>query len=237
MVRDRNDQGRYADGIDPETVLDVFDTREDRARPVTASDVVDELGIARRTAHNKLNRLVERGVLETRKVGARGRVWWVPIRDDATEGRERAVTPSDAHTVVTTTESETPATRQSAARDDDAGSHASSDAPETAPIETDQDLVDALRDWFDDGDHPPKTAHARDAVIDVFSLLREQGTLSTGELKERVYERHSEHYADKKPMWDSFSPYLTDVPGIEKAGYGKFGYAGDDATRDALKDD
>ena len=30
---------------------------------------------------------------------------------------------------------------------------------------------------------------------------------------------------------------LTDVPGIEKAGYGEFGYAGDDATRDALKDD
>ena len=82
MGRDRNDRGRYADGIDPETVMDVFDAREDAARPVTASDVVDELGIARRTAHNKLNALVERGTLDTRKIGARGRVWWIPDRGD-----------------------------------------------------------------------------------------------------------------------------------------------------------
>jgi hypothetical protein len=83
MGRDRNDRGRYADGIDPETVMDVFDARDDAARPVTASDVVDELGIARRTAHNKLNALVERGTLDTRKIGARGRVWWIPDRGDA----------------------------------------------------------------------------------------------------------------------------------------------------------
>jgi hypothetical protein len=63
--------------------MDVFDAREDAARPVTAADVVDELGIARRTAHNKLNALVERGTLDTRKIGARGRVWWIPDRGDA----------------------------------------------------------------------------------------------------------------------------------------------------------
>ena len=83
MGRDRNERGRYADGIDPETVMDVFDARDDAARPVTASDVVEELGIARRTAHNKLNALVERGTLDTRKIGARGRVWWIPEREDA----------------------------------------------------------------------------------------------------------------------------------------------------------
>ena len=83
MVRDRNESGQYADGIDPETVLDVVDAREDLARPITAGDVVDELGIARRTAHNKLGALVERDVLETRKIGARGRVWWRPILADS----------------------------------------------------------------------------------------------------------------------------------------------------------
>ena len=82
MGRDRNERGRYADGIDPETVMDVFAAREDAARPVTASDVVEELGIARRTAHNKLNALVERGTLDTRKIGARGRVWWIPDHGD-----------------------------------------------------------------------------------------------------------------------------------------------------------
>ena len=40
---------------------------------------MDALDCSRRTAHNKLNELVERGTLDTRKVGARSRVWWVPI--------------------------------------------------------------------------------------------------------------------------------------------------------------
>jgi len=79
--RDRDDTGRFADGIAPESILEVFEARDDRARPITATDVVEELGIARRTAHNKLEILVERGEIETRKVGARGRVWWTPIRD------------------------------------------------------------------------------------------------------------------------------------------------------------
>lgn len=63
-----------------ETVLAVFSDRSDMARPLTANDVMEELGCSRRTAHNKLNALVDRGNLETRKVGARSRVWWVPIR-------------------------------------------------------------------------------------------------------------------------------------------------------------
>lgn len=61
-----------------EAVLSVFGDRTDQARPLTANDVMEELGCSRRTAHNKLNTLAERNTLATRKVGARGRVWWVP---------------------------------------------------------------------------------------------------------------------------------------------------------------
>jgi len=67
-----------------ETVLALFSERSDQARPLTANDVMDELGCSRRTAHNKLSTLVDRGAIETRKVGARSRVWWVPIRESET---------------------------------------------------------------------------------------------------------------------------------------------------------
>ncbi|AZH26587.1 ArsR family transcriptional regulator [Haloplanus aerogenes] len=77
--RPRNDDGQYADRIPPEAVLEVFDDRDDLARPLTASDVMDALACSRRTAHNKLSTLVDRGTLKTRKVGARSRVWWVPM--------------------------------------------------------------------------------------------------------------------------------------------------------------
>jgi hypothetical protein len=77
--RDRNRHGQYADRIPPKAALEAFEQREDRGRPLTADDVMNHLDCARRTAHNKLNALVEDGALETRKVGARGRVWWVPM--------------------------------------------------------------------------------------------------------------------------------------------------------------
>ncbi|WP_254522568.1 HTH domain-containing protein [Natrinema caseinilyticum] len=81
--RDRNNHGQYSDRIPPEAALEAFDEREDRGRPLTASDVMEHLDCSRRTAHNKLNELVEDGALQTRKVGARGRVWWVPIEAKA----------------------------------------------------------------------------------------------------------------------------------------------------------
>jgi hypothetical protein len=74
-----------------EEVLSVFERREDRARPLTANDVMEEVGCSRRTAHDKLNSLVEAGHLATRKVGARSRVWWIPLQpateDDTADER------------------------------------------------------------------------------------------------------------------------------------------------------
>jgi hypothetical protein len=81
--RPRNEHGQYTDRIPLARVLDVFAAREDPARPVTATDVMDTLECSRRTAHNKLEALVERGDLATRKVGARSRVWWVPMDESA----------------------------------------------------------------------------------------------------------------------------------------------------------
>jgi hypothetical protein len=77
--RDRNEHGQYAGHIPARAALEVFEAREDAARPLTADDVMAALECSRRTAHNKLNDLVEEGVLRTRKVGARSRVFWVPM--------------------------------------------------------------------------------------------------------------------------------------------------------------
>jgi DNA-binding Lrp family transcriptional regulator len=64
-------------------VYEVFRARDDRARPLTATDIMEAVDCSRRTAHNKLNELVDRGVLKTRKVGSRSRVWWVPMEHAA----------------------------------------------------------------------------------------------------------------------------------------------------------
>jgi hypothetical protein len=161
--RDRNDHGRYADGIDPETVLEVFDARDDLARPVTAVDVVDELDIARRTAHNKLNRLVERGVLDTRKIGARGRVWWRPTPADAESGRERGETPTqrnDSANHGTRDETE----QDAAAAGDGATGLAAVEFPQTAAREACEAAVRAARDYIRDHDGATKAELVRDVM-------------------------------------------------------------------------
>ncbi|WP_049996309.1 helix-turn-helix transcriptional regulator [Halococcus sediminicola] len=85
--RPRNDSGQYDDELLPETVLEVFDRRDDLARPLTSSDVMEALDCARRTALNKLNELVAAGSLESREVGARARVFWRPIPGDDHDAR------------------------------------------------------------------------------------------------------------------------------------------------------
>lgn len=66
-----------ADPLD--RTLAVFDRAASPTTPLTASEVAEGLDCTRRTAYNRLERLAERGDLETKKVGARGRVWWRPL--------------------------------------------------------------------------------------------------------------------------------------------------------------
>jgi MarR-like DNA-binding transcriptional regulator SgrR of sgrS sRNA len=70
-------------GRDTEFALDdvtaVFESREDYAEPLTASEIADQLGCSRRTALNKLHELEAETDLKSKKVGGRSRVWWIPV--------------------------------------------------------------------------------------------------------------------------------------------------------------
>jgi len=63
-----------------EDVTAAFEAREDYAEPLTASEIAAELECSRRTALNKLHELEENTDLTSKKVGARSRVWWIPVR-------------------------------------------------------------------------------------------------------------------------------------------------------------
>jgi len=74
--RERSDDGTYTETVTPEDVLALFTDAE----PRTASEVADELGIARRTALNKLDDLAEQDRIHRKKVGGRAVIWWVSDR-------------------------------------------------------------------------------------------------------------------------------------------------------------
>jgi HTH-type transcriptional regulator, bacterioopsin transcriptional activator and related proteins len=71
--------------LSPARVLEVVDTLGPPNTPVTTPEVAAEFDCTDRTIYNKLETLVEDGPLETKKVGARGRVWWRPVDNETEE--------------------------------------------------------------------------------------------------------------------------------------------------------
>lgn len=64
--------------ITPEDIVSLFRDREDSCEPLTASEVADKLDCARRTAHKWLNIAEEETTIQSKKVGGRARIWWLP---------------------------------------------------------------------------------------------------------------------------------------------------------------
>lgn len=192
--RERDEHGQIK-ALDPETVLEVFEARDDPCEPLDAGDVADELGWARRTALKKLDKLSEAGVLADKKVGARGRVWWVPGAVDLTNAPD---------------EDEIPAgwLAEAAVIQRDAA------CEET---ETDADPVAEV-------DVPGSGAKAekrRDAIQAAFGLLRAEGSVSTSELRETAWEADSDTYASPESLWtNAVRPALADLQGTDSGGEG-----------------
>ena len=55
--------------------------------PLTTSEVAEALDLTRRSAYERLSELADQGRVETKKVGAKGRIWWRPTGE---EGPDRS---------------------------------------------------------------------------------------------------------------------------------------------------
>ncbi|WP_247729749.1 bacterio-opsin activator domain-containing protein [Halovivax limisalsi] len=86
------------DGIYAET-LAVFESAGGDGEPLTTPEVADALGVDRRTVYARLERLADAGELNTKKVGAGGRVWWRPPDSDGA-GRPDPFDPDPASAVL-----------------------------------------------------------------------------------------------------------------------------------------
>jgi hypothetical protein len=198
----------------------------------TTSGVAELVGCKYRTAYTRLQDLREAGRVTAREIG--NSFLWEAVDDvPDPDSDPDPLTPDEPRadeSGATTVESAPVNSTGTATPDSMARDHASE-----TDVDGDEDaLVAAVREFF--ADRPPKTSHGTEAVLDVFELLRERGTMKTGDLKAELYPTYSEHYGSERAMWESVSRYLEDVPGIEKGGYGEWTYAGDDAARETLNE-
>ncbi|WP_411965120.1 PAS domain S-box protein [Haloferax sp. YSMS24] len=68
--------------------LAVFEETSGTGEPLTTQEVTEHLDCTRRTVYNRLQRLVDDGLLATKKVGARGRIWWRVPQEASTDAFE-----------------------------------------------------------------------------------------------------------------------------------------------------
>lgn len=220
MPREHGEGGEFVETITLEDVLATFD--HVRGPVVLSADVSDRLNCTRETARGKLETLYDQGRLDRRKI-ARRVIYWPPAEsDDTREARERP-----EKRPVSDTRGDTGSPEPTEER---------GEGPEenVASAGAGEDLADAVREHLEATDQPPKTAHGRGVILDVFELLRERGAMKTGDLQDEIYPDYTDHWSDGRTMWNAVDRYLEDVPGIEKGGYGEWDYTGDDAVRATL---
>ncbi|SDR02594.1 bacterio-opsin activator domain-containing protein [Natronobacterium texcoconense] len=83
-----------------ETLHETLSYFGDTGTPLTTTEVADRLELGRRSTYERLERLVDHGELETKKVGASARVWWQPresIRNSRNRHDELPITFEDLH--------------------------------------------------------------------------------------------------------------------------------------------
>jgi len=232
MPKKRNETGRYVETVTLDDVLSVFDAVPGPA-VVTSGDVADETELSHDSARRKLETLKERGCVGSRRSAGRVLYWRT---DDATESRERGVTPSDAHTVDTTTESETPATRQSAARDGGPVSALDSGDDERARA---REILHSLDGRAGEGKDFTRRV---EAVLQMYDHLREHaGKKKRKSDFEELLKDTDVGYGTFGSLWsnwvsasDQAEPprpenALGALPGVEKRNYSYVYTRGDDA--------
>ena len=221
MPKERDEMGRYVESATLDDVLNVFD-RVAGPPVVTSGDVADATGLSHDSARRKLETLVDQGRVDSRRTAGRKLYWRT---SDVNEERREA--PGD-ESVGDTREPSDDVT--------DAEEHVVT-TPTSAVVagDSDEDLAAAVREYLEENDLPPRTDHGRSAVVDVFRILRERGTVKTAALQAAVHPAYADEWATEHTMWNAIDRYLEDVPGVEKSGYGEWGYAGDDAVREDLE--
>ncbi|ELZ85091.1 hypothetical protein C453_10935 [Haloferax elongans ATCC BAA-1513] len=194
-ARPRNEHGQYVGRISLDAVLTVFDDRDDAARPLTAADVMGELDCSRRTAHNKLNELEERGDLATRKVGARSRVWWVPI----------PASPEQA-----------PETTQQTA--DGQAESAATPASEPTDAANTSDHPPAVSNAIEAADLPgsgPMLDSRREALSAAYDYLTDHPEAKKADFLRDVYHDYPAGFESAEGWWNAIQPALKQLPGVD----------------------
>jgi hypothetical protein len=156
MPESSNKGGRKPRVTDKD-LLDVFRSTTDPV--LSTAEVADDVPIKRRGVLNRLRSLEDTGDLESKQIGGRNTVWWIPAPG------ERA---SDAVDVPTDGPPDPPADAHGAdaAGEEDALDDVLADLPSTVDADAARETIHTARDYLRTHGPAPKAAIVRDVMPD-----------------------------------------------------------------------
>jgi len=188
--------------VKPRDVLAVFDRRDDRGEPLTAPELAEALNCSRRTALNRLGDLDDDGLLRSKQVGGRSRVYWTPI-----DGRD--VPPASS-------EDSSPESGVDSAPDSD-----SEGIDEKAP-HAPRERSDAPADLEAAIDATGLDVERREALRAMYAYLREHGSARKSDFTSDVYSEHPAGYGSPGGWWNKLGKEaLASLPGVSKPAEGR----------------
>jgi Arc/MetJ-type ribon-helix-helix transcriptional regulator len=83
--------------------------------------------------------------------------------------------------------------------------------------------LDKLETWLEE--HGPQSDNAVAIIKEAATILKEDGPLKAGELKEQLYEAYPDAYGSKNTLWGStVDRVYEDAPGFSKPKYGTYAF-------------
>lgn len=87
--RTRDDSGRFTEELTEQDILKLFDESEEAF--LTAPEIADQFSVTRQAVSQRLKRLEDEGLVESKKAGANAVGWWAVVAPRLSEeARQRA---------------------------------------------------------------------------------------------------------------------------------------------------
>lgn len=215
---------------------------------LSTAEIAESVSIQRRSVLNRLRRLENEKKVDSKTIGGRNTVWWLP--DDTQYATDKQVDPSSEIYEKHGKELSTEVVPSSFVQENDSmldpddiirryneqespglPPNVQSNESDTAGT-ADTDSISIKDQKLEEiGIDPPRDEHIKDAVLYGYLLVGRNRRIGTTELKNKLWKEYGENYSSKDSMWTSINRHLGKSSDIESS-YGERVFVAEDMDFD-----
>jgi len=225
--------------VTDDELLDVFRSTDDPV--LSTAEIAEPVPIQRRSVLNRLRKLEDLGLLDSKTIGGRNTVWWltgevsVKARDWTEHGKiqHKKIEFDPMRADIDEVVSEVYDMFGQYGPQDSSGDLPNFQLEESNTSDTADTKSTSVKDQTlqEKGIDPPRDEHVKDAALYAYYLVWKDKNITTSKLKNQLWKEYGGNYSSIDSMWTSINRHLKKSPHIESS-YGKRIFLGDDIDTD-----